>query len=462
MQINRMLGENKRKSKKGFIFTILTLVIIVFMIIEMNIYFKTYELKLSTEPQKLRLQVMQDFVKAYSPSYFNDTAYIFVYNAMLKLNNDSILYPPSQSGLAELIWNITYTGKRTDRNVQLIDPANTLSAYDSNLSSLANSMNIEIRIEYDKFNITQIDFWTLQYNFTMYVSILDRESKTRVKFNSPISLNISIIGFEDPWLARMGFRNRNIIPVDRRIEEIRPSLIFNGTRGRGWFYGQPIVVTSCPSSDFEFSQSFIENKSKIMVTDNIDIVLECGHLFGAAIVVSDRAAQTNSFRGVDIPLFINPALSLNQIPNHPLLIISDSDTLITETNPNNYHYLLNVENLRSSISCGRYFARPNYNYGYLRRLTNNVTGVFDSYGIETFIFGTNQSIPRFRSTYSFIDREFNSSLSGDIYKGLPGCNNEILCNFNRDNANAVIPYPIRLSSTSAQFYLGIFNASMRR
>ncbi|MCX8169883.1 MAG: hypothetical protein N3D72_02220, partial [Candidatus Methanomethyliaceae archaeon] len=68
MQINRMLGENKRKSKKGFIFTILTLVIIVFMIIEMNIYFKTYELKLSTEPQKLRLQVMQDFVKAYSPS----------------------------------------------------------------------------------------------------------------------------------------------------------------------------------------------------------------------------------------------------------------------------------------------------------------------------------------------------------------------------------------------------------
>ncbi|MCX8202561.1 MAG: hypothetical protein N3G74_02020 [Candidatus Micrarchaeota archaeon] len=456
--------ENKLNKKKGFVFTILTLVIIVFMIIELNVYFRTYELKLANEPSKLRLQVMQDFIKAYSPNYFNNTAYSFVYSALYKLNNDSINYPPSQSSLAELLWNISYTGKRTDSHaVQLIDQANTLSSYDSNLSALAKSMNMDIRVNYRNFNISQVNYWTVQYNFTMDVSIYDKTSSTNVKFSSPISLNISIIGFEDPWLARMGFRNRSVIPSDQaNIAQIGPSLIMNGNRGRGWFYGEPVVVTSCPQSDFEFADSFIQNKTKIMVTDNVDVARQCGQLFGAAIIVGDAAAQTNNFIGLDIPLFINTSAKIRDIPAYPLLMISDNNTELTDNSTGHYHYLLNIENMRNSIECGRYIERRNFNYGYLRRLTNNVTGVFDEYGIETILSGTSQSIPAARSTYSFVDREYNASIPGNLYKGLPGCNSELLCNFTRDNAGTSIPYPIRLSSASAQYYLGIFNASMKR
>lgn len=462
---NPMTKETKmqnRKQKKGFVFTILTLVIIVFMIIELNIYFRTYELKLANEPTKLRLQVMQDFIRAYSPSCFNETAYSFIYSALYKLNNDSVQYPPSQSNLAELIWNISYSGKRTDgRSVQLIDQAKTLSSYDSNLSALAKSMNIDLSVSYKDFNLTQIDYWTVQYNFTMTVSIYDKASSTSVKFTSPISLNISIIGFEDPWLARMGFRNSNIIPADQRqIEQIRPSLLMNGTRGRGWFYGEPIVVTSCPSSDFEFTDSFLENKTRIMVTDNTDVARECGQLFGAVIVVSDANADINPFIGLDVPLFINSSARISDIPMQPILIVSDNDTAITDSSSGHYHYMLDTDNIRNAIECGRYFVRPYNNYGYLRRLTNNVTGVFDEFGIETILSSTSQAIPASRSSYSLVDREYNSSISGNLYKGLPGCSNQLVCNYTRDYHSSSIPYPTRLSTDAAKYYLGLFNSSM--
>ncbi|MEM3407903.1 MAG: hypothetical protein QXW80_00525 [Candidatus Micrarchaeia archaeon] len=450
------------KQRKGFVFTILTLVIIVFMIIELNIYFRTYELKLANEPTKLRLQVIQDFIRAYSPNYFNETAYSFIYSSLYELNKDSIQYPPSQSSLAELIWNISYSGKRTDsRTVQLIDQTKTLSSYDSNLSALAKSMNIDLVVNYKDFNITQIDYWTVQYNFTIAVSINDKASSTSVKFTSPISLNISIIGFEDPWLARMGFRNKSIIPVDQiQIDQIRPSLLMNGTRGRGWFYGEPIIVTSCPSADFEFSDSFLENKTKIMVTDNTGVARECGQLFGAVIVVSDQNANTNPFVGLDVPLFINSSAKISDIPRQPILIVSDNDTVITDDSSGHYHYMLDINNLRSGIECGRYFVRPYNNYGYLRRLTNNVTGVFDEFGIETILSGTTQAIPTSRSSYSFVDREYNSSIPGNLIKGLPGCSNQLICNYTKDYHSSSIPYPTRLSTDAARYYLGLFNSSM--
>ncbi|MEM4589948.1 MAG: hypothetical protein QXK21_01625 [Candidatus Micrarchaeia archaeon] len=458
-RLNKMQSD---KQKKGFVFTILTLVIIVFMIIELNIYFRTYELKLANEPTKLRLQVMQDFIRAYSPNYFNETAYSFIYSSLYELNKDSIQYPPSQSDLAELIWNISYSGKRTDsHSVQLIDQTKTLSSYDSNLSALAKSMNIDLVVNYKDFNITQIDYWTVQYNFTIAVSINDKASSTSVKFTSPISLNISIIGFEDPWLARMGFRNKSIIPVDQmQMDQIRPLLLMNGTRGRGWFYGEPIIVTSCPSADFEFSDSFLENKTKIMVTDNIGVARDCGQLFGAVIVVSDQNANTNSFVGLDVPLFINSSARISDIPMRPILIVSDNDTVITDDSSGHYHYMLDINNLRSGIECGRYFVRPYNNYGYLRRLTNNVTGVFDEFGIETILSGTTQAIPISRSSYSFVDREYNSSIIGNLIKGLPGCGNQLICNYTRDYHSSSIPYPTRLSTDAARYYLGIFNSSM--
>lgn len=447
---------SKNKSKKGFIFTILTLVIIVFMIIELNIYFRTYELKLANEPTKLRLQVMQDFIKAYSPNYFNETAYSFVYSALYALNNDSVSYPPSDSTLAELVWNISYTGKRTDSHqVQLLSPENTLSSFDSNMSSLAKSMNIDLSVSYSDFNISQIDYWTVQYNFTMDLKIQDKTSKTNVNLKSPISLNISIIGIQDPWLARMGFKNRSIIPADN-IAALQPQIIMNGTRGRGWFYGSPVLVTSCPSdSDFDFT-GFEQNKSNIMVTNNYGVARKCGQLFGAVIIVNYSESYEDDFSELDVPLFLNKSAKISDVTQYQnILMVSDSDTQITDSSSGHYHYLINIDNLRNSIECGRYVPRPNYNYGYLRRLTNNVTGVFDEYGIETFMSGTSTMIPSSKSGYSFVDRLYNTSTVGYLYKGLPGCSNVLVCNYTRDTSSSDVPYPIRLDTQiSDSFYLG--------
>jgi hypothetical protein len=439
------------KSKKGFIFTILTLVIIVFMIIELNIYLRTYELKLAKEPDSLRLQVMQDFMRAYSPSKFNDTAYSYIYSALYKLNNDSVKNPPNSSTLADLVWNISYTGKRTDLAGQPALLSSGLMSYDSNLSALAKSMGIEITTVYYNKSISQADYWTVQYNFSMNVSIYDTISHARVNSSFPISLNISIIGFEDPWLARMNFTNRSIIPASG---DPKAKLIATGQAGRGWFYGQPVVVTSCDNIGFG-----TENKTRIMVTDNDDVALGCGTLFGAVVLVQN--SYYYRLNDIDIPSFANTSMTLQDVPSEPILIVSDSDSY-TETGSSNYHYLINVTDLRNMIECGTYVKRPNNNYDYLSRLTNSIPGTLSEYGIETFVSGTSDKIKQVMGDKSFIDRSFNASQPGDVYKGLPGCSQPLICNYDVNNPGSNVPYPTRLDPNSARFYLGGLNDSMRK
>ena len=238
----------------------------------------------------------------------------------------------------------------------------------------------------------------------------------------------------------------------------------NGTRGRGWFYGQPIVVTSCPSDiNYDFT-GFEDNKTKIMVTNSYGVAKDCGQLFGAVVIVNYSESYDDEFKELDIPLFLNKSAKFEDISKYQnILIVSDSDTQITDNTTGHYHYLINIDNLRNAIECGRYVARRYNNYDYIRRLTNNVTGVLDEYGIETLVFGTNNTIPSSKATYSFVDRYYNSSTNGYLYKGLPGCNSNLLCNYTRDQDSATVPRPIRLDNISSdKFYLGDLNRILKK
>ncbi len=422
--------KNSKRTRKGFVFTILTLVIIVFMIIELNIYFRTYELKLESEPGKLRLQVMNDFIKEYSPSYFNETARMFVYSAVYSLNKDSVWHPPQMTNLAELIWNISYYGIRTDAYPKtLLPPANTLSSYDSKLKLLAQNMGISLEVSYSNFLINLVDPWTLQYNFTMNANIFDAESETSVSFSSPISFNISIEGFEDPFLARMNF-TRNIVPVDQSPQV---KILRNGDSGRGWFYGEPVRVLS--SNDVNFTP---DNKLKIMVTNNIGVARDFGELYGAVVLVG-----SSSVPSIDVPLFIESGASVSDIPTYSFLIVSDDNDDVTGTGPTHYHYLIDNSALRSMIECGLY-VESSANYDYLQRLTNETTGFFSPNGIETIVSGNSSLIKS--PSKSYVDKLYYVTSSGSKYKGLPGCNSNLICSFTN-------PYPTRLDDISGSFYM---------
>lgn len=420
-------------SRKGFVFTILTLVIIVFMIIELNIYFRTYELKLESEPGKLRLQVMNDFIKEYSPYHFNETTQMFVYSAVYSLNLDSVRYPPQRANLAELIWNISYYGTRTDSHTAaLIPPSKTLSAYDSKLRALAESMGIDLDVSYSGFSVNLVDPWTLQYNFTMDLDISDSGSETRISSAQNVSFDIPINGFEDPFLSRMNF-TRNIVPLD---ENPRIRILFEGESGRGWFYGEPVRVYS--SNDVNFTP---ENKHKIMVTDNIGVAREFGALYGAVVL-----AGSSSVPSVDVPLFIDSDAAIADIPAYAFLIVSDDDDDVTGTGSTHYHYLIDNSALRSMIECGLYI-ESSANYDYLQRLTNETSGVSGPYGIETIVSGSS-SLIKYPSK-SYVDKLYYATSSGSKFKGLPGCSSELMCGFTD-------PYPVRLDSnldTTSNYFI---------
>ena len=430
-------GSAKGGSKKGFVFTILTLVIIVFMIIELNIYFRTYELKLQSEPGKLRLQVMNDFIKEYSPSYFNNTAHMFLYSALYALNNDSVRYPPSQANLAQLLWNISYTGTRTDSySKALIQSGSTLSAYDAKLKALASTMGIDLNIAYSNFNVAMVDPWVLQYNFSMNVNMFDSDSQTKVSFPADISLNISVVGFEDPFLARMNF-TRNIVPlgVNPKVQ-----VIMNGDNGMGWFYGPTETVTSCDNVLFT-----IDSKLKIMLTNNTGVADDCGNLYGGIIILGDSSSPSSK---INVPIFINSSAAISSIQNNTeYLILPEFDDGITA---NGYHYIINNSAVRDIVECGLY-AEHSSNYDYLQRLTNATQGAYSPpYGIETIISGNSSKISGANAGKSYVDRAFYTNSIGYPYKGLPGCNSEIMCSFNN-------PYPTRLDDNLGTFYAGTTN-----
>src|SRR5271157_5702594 len=103
------------KSRKGFIFTLLVLVIIVFMIEEINIYFRTFELQQQSEPTKVRTQVLETIASQFSSDSLTNLTSISVYAALYNLSTDYSNPPsfdPSYANLANVTWTLAWNGTR--------------------------------------------------------------------------------------------------------------------------------------------------------------------------------------------------------------------------------------------------------------------------------------------------------------------------------------------------------------
>ena len=181
---------SNKKTRKGFIFTLLVLVIIVFMIAELNIYFRTYQLRQESEPAKIRSFVIADFADQLSQKKLSNVAYVIGYNALYYLSNDSSSPSPSSSNLNSTVWSLMWNGTRSDLvgNPKKIDQ--TLSAWNSNLTTIASRVGFNITTSYNGFNITQVDPWTVQLNFTFSYNLTDSTSAVKIVSSYPITFNV--------------------------------------------------------------------------------------------------------------------------------------------------------------------------------------------------------------------------------------------------------------------------------
>ncbi|VVB73384.1 Uncharacterised protein [uncultured archaeon] len=444
------LRENSRKScatqsRKGFIFTLLVLVIIVFMIVEISIYFRTYELRQESEPNKIRSQVISEAASQFTLRKLTETIGVPVYAALYSLNNDSASgFPPQYDNLTGIAWAMVWNGTRPDLGgIQKVPQESTLSFWDSRMRQTVDSMGMALSTEYSNISLAQSDPWTVQLNFTMSFSLTDPVSTARIASEVPMSINTSIVGFEDPLLSRSLQVKRSIIPVSSQpLARVAAS----GDKGRGWFYGQPAKVRV--PADVTFNSS---NKRMIMVTEDLgSVAIQYGNIYGAVVVLGPQ--PDISFPEINVPVMFIRNLSIDDAMfSEPFLFASDRDDIVTDTGVSAYHYIYDMEPVRDYAQCGLYANHTGFGHSYLSRLTGNpVADPTGSLGIETVIGGMQFLASQYQHTdRSAVDHMYLPGSGTGITRvmGLPGCNDKVSCGMTTNN-----PIPIKLDSSHISSY----------
>jgi len=444
------LREDSRKScatqsRKGFIFTLLVLMIIVFMIIEIGIYFRTYELRQESEPNKIRTQVISEVAGQFTKDKLTHVISIPVYTALYNLTTDAAdpnkvpAYDSNLSALTNVTWALAWNGTRIDLNGLRRMPENsTLSFWDSRMKQTVASMGMGLETSYSGISLAQVDPWTMQLNVSVSFNLTDPVSTARIS-NAvvPISINTSIVGFEDPMIARKLGITKNIIPA---LAAPNVRLAASGDKGRGWFYGEPVTVLDASEVTYDYS-----NKKMIMVTQDISIAIRYANIYGAVVVVGPQ--PNVNFLEINVPIIFVGNLSISDpIFASPFLFVSDNDTAVTDTGASAYHRIYDMSALRSYAECGTYAAHKQFGYSFIARLTNSaILDPTGDMGIETTIGGLLSWVSN--PSYSSVDHAYLSSATGTRVMGLPGCNDKVSCGITSGS-----PIPMKLDPAHASAY----------
>ena len=427
MKTNHLAEKQKKnqiqgKSRKGFIFTLLALLVIAFMIIEIGIYFSAYQVRQESEPMKIRTRVVEEFAMQLSSVSVHKISRISAYNSVYALTRDSVSRPVASGKVSEVIGALVWNGTRSDTGSVLVQNG-TILEWQNSTQTLADKIGISLNISCTDFKINQSDPWTVQVNYTFSYSMRDEFAKTNISDTYGVSVNVSIVGFEDPLFTNMtsGSYSRNIYPYSGTISAVK---VFNAdsnakTSGRGWFYGEIFkgMSISLPSEINE-SDYNASNKFKILYTTNRLVVQDYGNMFGAVIYYGSDYASVGSYTSVPF-IAISDSVGMPSIPL-TALIRSGDDYSSDVANFTIY----NIESIRNFVTCGYYALNPDAP-SFFDRLSVGRPGIRtlpESFGIETSIVGSWASQSR-----SSIDHMYYDSMPGVKVMGLTGCKFYDMC-----------------------------------
>lgn len=406
--------------KRGFIFSLLVLIVLTFMLLELNIYVRAQELREQLEPTRVRTAVISEIATKLKKEELAKISTGAAVDALYALTNASITKSFSLAEIPKEIESLMMTGKLRD-GTHYIKYEGTLSKWDDEYKRLAERMGIELKTKYENFFINQSTPWTVTVTYTFSYTLYDRYSGTKINASYPIEINVSIINFPDPAITRA------IPGVWRNIDKfdgVFVRKITNVTYGRGWFYGKlanrtPITEIKEDRDAWLFDPA---NKEKIFYTNRDELANTYGNIFGAVLYVGTH------------PHLVNPSVPFaasKTLPELPaaLLIIAPSDTAIDDAGGT---VLYDIEGLRDFVICGKYVNNsdaPNF----LQRIANR-TDAKDKHGIETVLAA--QWVPVQWKNYSHIDHEFYNKITGERIMGLPGCLWKEMCALQRWWVNA--------------------------
>jgi len=438
------------KSKKGFIFTLLALLVIAFMIIEIDIYFSAYQVRQESEPIKVRTMVIEEFAIQLTPQSTAQASYIASYNAIYALTQDAVGNPVrtgnSTENISKVIGQLVWDGTRSDTGAVLVADAN-MQKWRTGLETLAKKTGMSLNISCSNFVVNQSDPWTVQINYTLNYTLWDDFTKTKISDSYDVSTNVPIIGFEDPLFRNKTGQWRNIFPYINEVGTNEMSArnildLDSNANGKRWFYGDIFKGMMLSNyGDINETDFSVENKKMILFTTNFNLVNDYGNMFGGIIYHGSRFLMVDS--AINVPFIaISEAVPLrSELMSAPAVLIkssSDNDPLVANFT------IYNVERVRSFATCG-YYTNNTAAPSFFDRLSDGrndptIRLLNESFGIETTVLGNWVQAGR-----ASIDYEYYRSISGEKTMGLTGCKYLGMC---RDT---LLP-KFRISSTHISAY----------
>jgi len=430
---SRNENKSKARSKKGFIFTLLALLVISFMVIEISIYFSAYQVRQESEPLKIRTKVVEEFATQLTGENIQSVSNIAAYNAVHALAKDAVIQPvagTSIDNISNVIGGLFLNGTRPDTGKILIENG-TLESWKSNLTDLADKVGIDLTLDSDpsKFKVNQSDPWTVQINYTFTYSLWDDYTKTKISDTYNVSVNVSIVGAEDPLFGnqtRLKCQDpgciRNIFNYEGIVNTSKIFTADSG-RGKGWFYGEMFKGMLLSSTDLSESDYTEENKLKILYTDNRFLAEDYGNMFGAVIYHGDF--YTDIGPAISVPFIAVPG-NVAMPPQLPIAVLIKSGSDTTEDVANFTIY--DIEAMRSFLTCTYYTTNPDAP-SFFDRLSEGRSNpnmrLNPGMGIETSIVGLSSWATD--KTSSSIDHMYYNQTLGTKVMGMTGCKFSDMC-----------------------------------
>ena len=349
--------KNYKNSKRGFFFTVMALAILSFMLLTVQVWVRTFEEQDRHTAETFKGEAMRLVLATMSDKAFSEFANASAFYATYRLANATMLpthaleynagTDPNNNGTGEvarvayeLMDNGTSVLAAGSPNINITYDNQTRGAYtyrawQEKLQKAFNFMGMNATFSnMQDFNFTQLDPWTVGVHFKVEMNITSIDGTAHMSTTRIANTNFSIVGFEDPSIARNELLNHNPPLGDNMINDsiiahkqifmkpgyknatsVKPTLLFgDGTwsspsygEGVGWFYGS--IVYNYPTLndmsqaeyDYYYSMNATIGLNQTVLVHGWDQNLSSyAQSFGAVIVTSPPNFTTVNMGGYNL------------------------------------------------------------------------------------------------------------------------------------------------------------------
>ncbi len=296
-----------KSKRKGFFFTLLAVVFIMFIMIATSVWLATQKQSEERVTSKMESLALKQLAQQSTNEKIAAYVEFIGYRALLNLSNDTVTYAggkidagetsnsrifPSENDVKRELCSILQTGKRgvgSQPNFQLARAKDTLAYWNESMAKAAARQGLNFSFEVTDCRVQQNDAWHMNVQLDANVKISSRDGTLKLERSysirnsppDPIIAQVSINGTMDPYITIMDYKNRKTLDNLQSVWDANVRFIYTspytlselaqsvqdpkklgeGLRGKGWAYGN---ITEDPGA------GDIEPKKYILYTLNSD------------------------------------------------------------------------------------------------------------------------------------------------------------------------------------------------